>query len=161
MDNNLNNKLNRIDNAIVSMKQKLSLGADASIEEVEAATAFQAKTFWNVFIQENEPEIKDGIWIQTPSQEIDHILVDEDIVNINEREDDDKYSSAQNVSEKRFIHNGVHYGLAQTYIARYSSDYPQILENSYTFTSLNSEVNDSYFIYFYYQKKFYLIGLKS
>ena len=62
MQNNLDTKLTRIENTIGLMKHNLGLEENTIIEDV--ATATNLHSLSNFFIQEEEPEIKDGIWIK-------------------------------------------------------------------------------------------------
>ena len=64
--NNLTNKLDRIDSAINTMREKLVMNSLASIEEIAEAT--DLKPLSNIFIQENEPQNKNGIWIQADKE---------------------------------------------------------------------------------------------
>lgn len=57
--NSLNTKLNRIDETLLLMKNNLGLSENEVIENLAEATNLH--TLANVFIQEEEPETKDGI----------------------------------------------------------------------------------------------------
>lgn len=82
MEQNLDFKLNRVATVVDEMKQNLRLESNAPIEEVSAAT--DLKNLLNIFIQPDEPEYKDGIWIQTDETlPIQQILMDEDPYVIN------------------------------------------------------------------------------
>ena len=79
MENGLNEKLNRIENTVKLMKTNLRLANDEAIEKVAEAT--NLKTLTNVFVQPNEPEIKDGIWIQADNElPFDSIVIDDNIM---------------------------------------------------------------------------------
>jgi hypothetical protein len=65
-ENNLTSKLDRIDSAINTMREKLVMNSSASIEEIAEAT--DLKPLSNIFIQENEPQNKNGIWIQADKE---------------------------------------------------------------------------------------------
>ena len=60
-ENSLNNKFNRVDSAIAEMRQNLNLQSTDSIETVAETTALNLKKLMNIFIQQEEPETKDGI----------------------------------------------------------------------------------------------------
>jgi hypothetical protein len=60
-ENSLNNKFNRVDNAIAEMRQNLNLQSTDSIETVAETTALNLKKLMNIFIQKEEPKTKDGI----------------------------------------------------------------------------------------------------
>lgn len=80
MQNNLDTKLARIENTISLMKTNLQLSENEVIEKVAEATNLH--TLANIFIQEEEPEIKEGIWIQADSEThpYDTIKIDKDII---------------------------------------------------------------------------------
>ena len=77
MENNLDYKLERINSAINIMKTNLNMTTDAPIEDVASAT--DLKSLWNIYIQEDEPVNKDGLWIKTtdPTINTKHISIDE------------------------------------------------------------------------------------
>ena len=79
-ENSLNNKFNRVDSAITEMRQNLNLQSTDSIEMVAETTALNLKKLMNIFIQQEEPETKDGIWIKNDPFEYDEIRVDETFV---------------------------------------------------------------------------------
>lgn len=79
-ENSLNNKFNRVDSAIAEMRQNLNLQSTDSIETVAETTALNLKKLMNIFIQQEEPETKDGIWIKSDPFEYDEIKVDETFV---------------------------------------------------------------------------------
>lgn len=58
-ENSLNTKLNRVEMVTKDLRTKLKLDDSAVIEDVVEATNLAALA--NVFVQENEPDIKDGI----------------------------------------------------------------------------------------------------
>lgn len=80
MEQNLDTKLTRIENTVNIMKTNLRLPENEIIEKVAEATNLH--TLANIFIQEEEPEIKEGIWIQAESQShpYDTIKIDKDII---------------------------------------------------------------------------------
>lgn len=78
MNNSLNNKLDRVDSAIAMMRNNLKINANAPVEDVVKATQFGIKELINIYIQEEEPASKDGIWLQTAPFEYDTFTVDED-----------------------------------------------------------------------------------
>ena len=77
MANNLNSKLTRVDEAIATMRQNLKISSNAPVEEVVNATNFALKDLMNIYIQENEPTEKDGIWLQTAPFDYDSVTIDE------------------------------------------------------------------------------------
>ena len=79
-ENSLNNKLNRIDETLLVMKNNLGLSNNEVIENL--ATATNLHSLANIFIQEEEPSIKDGIWIQAKKEThpYDTIRIDGDII---------------------------------------------------------------------------------
>ena len=80
MEQNLDTKLTRIENTVNIMKTNLHLQENEVIEKVAEATNLH--TLANIFIQEEEPEIKEGIWIQADSEThpYDTIKIDKDII---------------------------------------------------------------------------------
>jgi hypothetical protein len=79
MEQNLDTKLTRIENTISLMKTNLQLSENEVIEKVAEATNLH--TLSNVFIQPDEPDTKDGIWIQTDKlYPYDNIIVDDEII---------------------------------------------------------------------------------
>ena len=80
MENGLNEKLTRVEETVSTIKNNLALKSNAPIEDVVTATEFKLKHMMNIFIQEEEPETKDGIWIKSEPFDFDEIKVDEDWV---------------------------------------------------------------------------------
>lgn len=80
MDNTIETKLNRVDAAVSTIKQNLHFEDNALIEDVAASTDIKRLT--NVFVQQNEPEIKDGIWVQCDEKEnaFDKIIMDRNMI---------------------------------------------------------------------------------
>lgn len=78
--NSLNTKLNRIDETLLLMKNNLGLSENEVIENLAEATNLH--TLANVFIQEEEPETKDGIWIQADknTHPYETLKIDKDII---------------------------------------------------------------------------------
>lgn len=79
-ENSLNNKLNRVEMVTKDLRAKLKLDDSSVIEDVVEATNLAALA--NVFVQENEPNIKDGIWIQANKEENpwDKIKMDREMI---------------------------------------------------------------------------------
>jgi hypothetical protein len=77
MQNNLDYKLNRVETSIDTIKHNLALEPTAPIEDVVTATEFNLKKMMNIFIQQEEPETKDGLWLKTDPFDYDVIKVDE------------------------------------------------------------------------------------
>lgn len=77
MANNLNSKLTRVDEAIATMRQNLKISSNAPVEEVVNATNFALKDLMNIYIQEDEPLEKDGIWLKTQPFDYDSVTIDE------------------------------------------------------------------------------------
>ena len=80
MENGLDTKLSRVESTIGIMKANLRLSENEVIEKVAEATNLH--TLANIYIQENEPEAKDGIWIQANSEDVpyDTVKIDADIL---------------------------------------------------------------------------------
>ena len=77
MENGLESKLQRVENTNTSIKGNLDLSPNAPIEEVVTATELKLKNLLNIYVQEEEPENKDGIWLQMPNFEYNSITIDE------------------------------------------------------------------------------------
>lgn len=79
-ENSLNSKLNRVEMVTKDLRIKLKLDNSAVIEDVIEATNLAALA--NVFIQEEEPNIKDGIWIKANKEENswDKIIMDREMI---------------------------------------------------------------------------------
>lgn len=75
-ENRLNTKLNRVDEAIGTLRQKLKLNENDPVEKVVEKS--DIKNHLNIFIQDTEPETKEGIWIKTAETlPVDKIVIDE------------------------------------------------------------------------------------
>lgn len=85
----LDTKLDRVATVVGEMKRNLHLDEDAPIEEVSAAT--DLRNLLNVFIQEEEPEGKDGVWLQTVPFEFRDFTLDENLHFSGEIEGLDKW----------------------------------------------------------------------
>jgi hypothetical protein len=81
MENGLREKLDRVTNTIDEMKVNLHLSNDAPIEEVSKAT--DLRNLLNLYVQMEEPENKNGIWIQA-EQSVEQILIDEGLEIMNQ-----------------------------------------------------------------------------
>lgn len=80
MEQNLDTKLSRVESTINVMKTNLRLPENEVIEKVAEATNLH--TLANIYIQEEEPETKDGIWIQASPEDVsyDTVKIDADIL---------------------------------------------------------------------------------
>lgn len=80
MEQNLDTKLTRIENTVNIMKTNLRLPENEVIEKVAEATNLHSLA--NIFMQEEEPEVKNGIWIQANEAEYkyDTIKIDKNII---------------------------------------------------------------------------------
>lgn len=127
MEQNLDAKLTRIENTVNIMKNNLGLPENEIIENL--ATATNLHSLANIFIQEAEPEIKDGIWIQAnkESHPYDTVRFGGDIVipgqwRLDERTSKTMYSTNEVVALRG--HDGnfvVHKG--KVYVKGYWPDY--------------------------------------
>ncbi len=70
MSQTLNNKIVRVDNAISTLKTNLHLPADAPIEDVA-----NLKNLVRLYVQSEEPDSKDGIWLQTAKPELEKVKI--------------------------------------------------------------------------------------
>lgn len=75
----INKKLNRVDESISNIREVLNLDASESIENITEATKLYNMA--NIFIQEEEPENKNGIWIQANKETYPYekLIIDDDI----------------------------------------------------------------------------------
>lgn len=89
MQNNLDYKLERVTTVVDEMKHNLRLDSNAPIEEVSAAT--DLKKLLNVFVQADEPECKDGVWLQTEPFDYVDFTVDEDMHLVGDMEGIDRW----------------------------------------------------------------------
>ena len=80
MNNTIETKLNRVDAAVLTIKHNLHFEDNALIEDVAASTDIKKLT--NVFVQQNEPSVKDGIWVQCDEAEnaFDKIIMDRNMI---------------------------------------------------------------------------------
>lgn len=75
-ENGLNTKLSRVDEAVGTLRRKLKLNENDPVEKVVEKT--DIKNHLNIFIQDAEPETKEGIWIKTAETlPVDKIVTDE------------------------------------------------------------------------------------
>lgn len=81
MENGLNEKLNRVTTAFSEMKNNLGLDANTPIEEIAAQT--NLRSLLNIYLQEEEPSTKDGLWLQSSDLSMEHLIVDDNMM-INE-----------------------------------------------------------------------------
>lgn len=79
MQESLNEKLQRVESSLTTIKNNLHFEANAVIEDVAAST--DIKRTMNLYIQNEEPANKEGIWIQADkdSHPYDKIIADDDI----------------------------------------------------------------------------------
>ena len=80
MEQNLDAKLVRIENTVNIMKNNLRLPENEVIEKVAEATNLHSLA--NIFVQEEEPETKDGIWFKADEETHPYniVAIDGDIV---------------------------------------------------------------------------------
>lgn len=79
MEQNLDEKLSRVESTIGIMKTNLRLPENEVIEKLAEATNLHSLA--NIYIQEDEPENKDGIWIQANPETVpyDTVKIDEQV----------------------------------------------------------------------------------
>ena len=70
-ENRLNTKLSRVDEAIGTLRQKLKLNENDPVEKVIEKS--DIKNHLNIFIQDTEPETKEGILID-PADDAEYII---------------------------------------------------------------------------------------
>jgi len=117
-------KLTRADVAVAGMRSVLQLSETATIEEVQAKAEFNAKDFLNLYIQEEEPELKDGIWLQTAPFDYEGFTVDEDVHFIGGLEAEGKWPAlnCSTYTDYSFYHQGYAYLTSGTVLYRYDAN---------------------------------------
>lgn len=75
MENGLWGKLNRISDSLDTLRTSLHLSDDASIEDLA-----HLENLLNIYVQEEEPERKEGIWLRTESKGFTDVIVDNDAI---------------------------------------------------------------------------------
>ena len=91
MENGLNEKLTRVEETVGQIKTNLKLNNAAPIEEVVTATELKLKNLLNIYVQENEPEQKEGIWLQMPHFDYASVTIDETLGVKDETTGDDRW----------------------------------------------------------------------
>ena len=89
MDKSLTNKLTRIDETLSIMKNNLELDENEVIENLAKATDMRDTI--NIFISQEEPVKKDGIWLQTEPFDFIDYTVDENMHIVGEIEGLEKW----------------------------------------------------------------------
>lgn len=126
MQNSLNNKLTRIDDTLSLMKNNLKLDSSAVIEDLAKAT--DLKNLLNIFVQEEEPECKDGIWLQTAPFDFVDFTIDEDLHIKGEMEGEDKWPV--DTKANKYVNTST--SDATGYYTVYASTIYRYLYNDYT-----------------------------
>ena len=124
-ENSLNNKLTRVDDTLSLMKHNLSLSENAVIEDLAKATNLH--NLLNVFIQMEEPEKKDGVWLQTQPFDFVDFTVDENMHIVGELEGEDKWP----VDTKPNKYNSACTGDATGFYIAYSTTIYRYIYNEY------------------------------
>lgn len=124
-ENSLNNKLTRVDDTLSLMKHNLSLSENAVIEDLAKATNLH--NLLNVFIQMEEPEKKDGVWLQTQPFDFVDFTVDENMHIVGELEGEDKWPA----DTKPNKYNTTCTGDATGYYISYSTTIYRYMYNEY------------------------------
>lgn len=75
MENGLWGKLNRISGSLDTLRTSLHLSDDASIEDLA-----HLENLLNIYVQEEEPERKEGIWLKTSKKDFIDVVVDNNAV---------------------------------------------------------------------------------
>ena len=124
-ENSLNNKLTRVDDTLSLMKHNLSLSENAVIEDLAKATNLH--NLLNVFIQMEEPEKKDGVWLQTQPFDFVDFTVDENMHIVGELEGEDKWPA----DTKPNKYNSACTGDATGFYIAYSTTIYRYMYNEY------------------------------
>lgn len=158
MSSLLDVKLNKIETAVTQVKEQYSMAPNASIDELNEGLAEGIKHFMNVFIQEEQPEGFEGIWIQEPKRNWTTLYSDEYIPVKDQFEATRLNSPTIDAVETWVSFNGYFYSITGKVVRQYTKDKPQLLINT---TAL--PVGDSYtYVYtFAHGDKLYSIGYQD
>lgn len=150
----LDAKLNKIETAVTQVKEQYSMAPNASIDELNEGLAEGIKHFINVFIQEEQPEGFEGIWIQEPKRDWITLYSDE-YVPVKDQFEAVGLNTKTIIAEETWVSlNGHLYSANAKVIRQYTKDQPQILVKSITLTVGNG----GYCYNFVHDGKMYAIG---
>ena len=154
MSNLLDVKLNKIETAVTQVKEQYSMAPNASIDELNEGLAQGIKHFMNVFIQEEQPEGFEGIWIQEPKREW-LALYNDEYVPVKDQFEAVGLNTKTATAEETWVSlNGYFYSANANIIRQYTKTQPQVLINSITL----SVGNGGYRYNFVHNNKMYAIG---
>jgi hypothetical protein len=151
----LDAKLNKIETAVTQVKEQYSMAPNASIDELNKGLAEGIKHFMNVFIQEEQPEGFEGIWIQEPKRNWTTLYNDEYIPVKDQFEAIRLNTVAATADETWVSLNGYFYSIVGKVVRQYTKDQPQLLINTTTLPVGNSY---AYLYTFVHGDKLYSIG---
>lgn len=147
-------KLNKIETAVTQVKEQYSMAPNASIDELNEGLAEGIKHFMNVFIQEEQPEGFEGIWIQEPKRNWTTLYNDE-YVPVKDQLEAVGLNTVAAVSNETWVSlNGYYYSITDKAIRQYTKDQPQVLISTKTV----SAGQGSYQYIFTHNNKIYAIG---
>lgn len=158
MSSLLDVKLNKIETAVTQVKEQYSMAPNASIDELNEGLAEGIKHFMNVFIQEEQPEGFEGIWIQEPKRNWTTLYNDEYIPVKDQFEATRLNSSTIDPVETWVSLNGYFYSIAGKTVRQYTKDKPQLLINTTTLPVGNSY---TYIYTFAHGDKLYSVGYQD
>lgn len=158
----LDTKLNKIELAVTQVKEQYSMAPDAPIDELNEGLAEGIKHFMNVFIQEEQPEGFEGIWIQEPKRNWTALYNDE-YIPVKDTFEAVGLNCITAAAEETWVSiNDSFYSLVGDYytggyVRQYSKTQPQVLINT-----IKLEVGQGYYRYnFKHNNKLYAIGKKD
>lgn len=157
MSSLLDVKLNKIETAVTQVKEQYSMAPDAPIDELNEGLAEGIKHFMNVFIQEEQPEGFEGIWIQEPKRNWTTLYNDEYIPVKDQLEATGLNTKTADATETWVRVGNYYYSICDKTIRQYTIDKPQLLIKSIPLTTTNR----SYTYTFVHNNKIYSIGSKD
>lgn len=157
MSSLLDIKLNKIETAVTQVKEQYSMAPNASIDELNEGLAEGIKHFMNVFIQEEQPEGFEGIWIQEPKRNWTALYNDEYIPVKDQLEATGLNAVMASASETWVPVGDYYYTINARYVRQYSKDQPQAL-----LKTLGISVGSgNYYFNFAHNGKVYGIGYQG
>ena len=129
MQNNLDYKLNKVTTVIGDMKRNLRLDDNAPMD---------LKNLINIFVQEEEPACKDGVWLQTTPFDFVDFTIDENLHIKGELEGEDRWPV--DTKPNKYVNSST--GDATGYYVVYGATIYRYLYNDYTTITWHTMAND-------------------
>jgi hypothetical protein len=154
----LDTKLNKIEQAVTQVKAQYDMAPDAPIDELNEGLAEGIKHFMNVFIQEEQPEGFEGIWIQEPKRSWTTLYNDE-YIPVKDQFEATRLNTVAATSDETWVSlNGYFYSIVGKVVRQYTKDQPQLLINTTTLPAGNSY---TYLYTFVHGDKLYSVGYQD